>query len=286
MQSATIISRYRALTYDNGNMLLYHKGKLYFEKESKTEFLCYLPYSFIRKLACKNRLLERLMRLEPRVACCLDEFQYLISCAGHIYKIDLHNNTLSDELQLRDGMNNPLSFTRVSTDDGSTERVLFGEYFSNNKLDPVSIFERANDGWKILYTFDAGTVYHIHGIVQDSQKKLIYVLTGDSDSESGIWVTDDYFRTLNPIIIGTQQYRACVAFAYKNGLLYATDTPREQNYLYYLYPQNGKWGIECVFKMPGPCIYGAKRNGRLLFATSVEGDDTLPNWPHCFQCNP
>lgn len=266
-----VLSNDKLLALRNGKALLYHKGKLYTQnlrEETKAEFLLELPTSPKRKAMVRFRLLERLLRMEPRLAIATKDDEFLMSCAGRIYRVDIQRKELTEELRLRPGMNNPLMFARKANGN-----LLFGEYFSNNDHEEVCIFERESGSWRKVYAFPAGTVYHIHGIVADGDK--IYILTGDEDRESAIWYTQDNFAHVQMLVGGAQKYRACVAYPYQGGLLYATDTPLEQNYLYALRQADGKWETEALSELPGPCIYGTAREDGFYFATSVEPDASL-----------
>ncbi len=277
------ISKRKMLALGKGSSLFYHKGKLYIGEENGENqiFFAVVPMSRTARLLVRFRLTERLLRLEPRTACCMADGNYLLSCGGGIYCVDMKKNELRKELSLRSGMNNPLSFA-CYREDTPEEEILFGEYFSNNLQEPVSVYRRKHGQWNKVYSFSAGQVYHIHNIVVDDVAERIYILTGDADNESGIWCTDDGFQTVEPLVHGSQQYRSCVAYPNADGLIYATDTPREQNWLYRLRQKNGEWETIPVCELPGPCIYGTKRNDGWFFATSVEGDDTLPAFRYRF----
>lgn len=270
------ISRRKMLALSKNSSLFYSKGKLYIgDAEGQGQsFFSKIPMGRLRGLLAGFRLTERLLRLEPRVACALPDGNYLLSCGGVIYRVDVAEKALRKELQLRAGMNNPLTFTRYRAGTPE-EEILFGEYFSNNQKEPVSIYRRKAGSWRKVYSFPAGQVYHIHGIVADDKNSWIYILTGDQDAESAIWRTTDDFQTVEPLAQGSQQYRSCVAFPAEGGLIYATDTPREENRLYRLYQEAGQWKTTPLCVIPGPCIYGTQRRNGWYFATSVEGDDTL-----------
>ena len=266
----------KMLAVGKNSGLYYRKGKLYMgdARGQDQTFFCKIPMGWLRGLLVKLRLMERLLRLEPRVACALSDGNFLLSCGGVIYRVDVAQKTLCKELQLRPGMNNPLSFTKYYAGEAE-EEILFGEYFSNNQKESVCVYRRKNGKWSQAYRFPAGQIYHIHNIVVDDHKGCFYVLTGDQDQESAIWRSTDNFQTLEPLVRGNQQYRSCVAFPTEEGLIYATDTPRETNRLYRLYQEAEQWKIAPICTIPGPCIYGTQRENGWYFATSVEGDDTL-----------
>lgn len=235
-----------------------------------------MPCSMKQRLLSQSRLAERLLRLESRVAFPLNNTEYLVSYTGKMYHLDIQTKQLTEELTYRTRMKNPLSLVGIKGLKGFMDCILFGEYLSNNDFTEVNVWRRLNGKWEVAFSFPAGSIYHIHGIVPDYHNHCIYILTGDSDNESAIWKCTEDFKKVIPILIGSQQYRSCVAFPYKEGVLYATDTARETNHLYYAHPSDGKWKIEPVSEIPGPCIFGAEVDGAYYFATSVEADDTLP----------
>lgn len=277
MSKIKVVNAYKMLACTAETELFYHAGKILFAKkgDKKPQFLANVPLSGIRKLLVKFRLTERILRLEPRMAHAVGNKEFIVSCGGKVFLADLDNKKFTEEFQYRKGMNNPLKFVDAVRPDG-TKTVLYGEYFANSNREEVCVYERRSNGWAKVYAFPEKTVKHIHAIVPD--KDCIYILTGDDDKASGIWRTDDYFKNVVPVAVGSQQYRSCVAFPCDGGLLYATDTPREKNYIYLIKPQNGDWKTEIVGEMPGPCIYGCVRNGGYYFATSVEPDDMMNKW--------
>lgn len=273
-----VLSKYKMLAMYDGKALLYHKGKLYTQdirKKAEAEYLFDLPISAKRKTMIRFRPIERLLRMEPRLAVTIEQNNFLMSCAGKIYRVDIQKKELAEELQFRSRMNNPLMLAKK--DNGN---ILFGEYFSNNDHETVCVFEREYGNWKKVYSFPAGSIYHIHGIVVDGNKT--YILTGDEDKESAIWYTQDNFKHVQMLVGGSQRFRACVAYPYQDGLIYATDTPSEQNHLFVLRQENGKWVNEVLCEMSGPCIYGTVRQDGFYFATSVEPDASLGDMRYRF----
>ena len=258
--------------------IFYNKGTLYIQ-ENQNEYsheILKLPISWWKSIAIKIRLLERLLRLEPRVAISLNDHEFLLSYQGQIFKINCENRNFEPEHHYRRGMNNTLSFCNLH---GS---ILYGEYFGNSQHEGVCIFRRQLKGkWEKVFTFQPGSVGHIHRIIYDQYRECLWVLTGDSDQESGIWKVDVDFREATPVFIGKQKYRSCFLAAYKDGLLYATDTPLDENAIYFSWETSeGHFQEpELVYPMPGPCIYGTHLHGDMVaMSTSVEPDVSLPTW--------
>lgn len=239
--------------------------------------------SFIQKLRIlpfikSVRFVERLLRFEPRAAASISSDNFIFTLHGAIYNYSVKNNSIRAEHQFEKGMNNPLKFCAKYDENGNPVEILYGEYIWNDNKGPVSIYSRRDGVWKKVFTFSDGMVRHIHNIVYDKYKDRYIIMTGDDDSESGIWEADCDFSAVKPIVSGKQIYRACVCFPMKSCIYYATDTPLEQNKIYKLQIEDdGGTTLTEIYKMPGPCIYGTILGGSLYMATSVEGDPSMSN---------
>lgn len=221
-------------------------------------------------------VVERLMRLEPRAAIALSEEVFLFSDHGKVLQYDARDNAVQEIHSFDRGMNNPLSFC-TREENGKVTEVIYGEYIWNQNKGPVSIYRYDLKTWKEVYSFPANTITHIHNVIYDSFENCYIIVTGDEDHESAIWKADINLKNVERIVGGSQKYRACVAYPTEKGLFYATDTPLEQNWLYFLDKNNE---LHEVYKMPGPCIYGRVFREALYLATSVEGDPTLGGWKY------
>ncbi len=234
-----------------------------------------LPVSWSRKILGSSRLLSRALRMEPRCGIFINEDIALVSYHGSIYRIDCNKGQIEEEHRFCPEMNNPLCFIKIEGVNGFTDGIYYGEYFLNHQGKAVNIFRRNDDGsWKVVYTFSAGRIYHVHGIIPCSQKESVYILTGDKDYESGIYEAKNDFKDIKVIANGKQAYRSCIALPIDNGLLYTTDTPLEDNYLYQLDFDTKE--IKAVIPIAGPCIYGKViSDTEMLFSTSVEPDSRI-----------
>jgi len=218
---------------------------------------------------------ERLLRYEPRIAISVDDMVFWYTDHGAIYEYRIEENIVKKIRSFSKGMNNPLSFCVRRDNDGRVKEVVYGEYIWNTEKGKVSIFRYDFKGWKEVYSFPEKTITHIHNIIYDSYKNRYIVMTGDDDSESAIWDIDEEFKEIHKIVGGSQKYRACMALPNSDGIYYATDTPLEENRLYFYDYKNG---LKEICSMPGPCIYGRVYNNILYLATSVEGNPALGKW--------
>ena len=220
------------------------------------------------------------MRLGPRCAISVDEDHILISFNGVILNYCISKNSYLIEHRFDRGMKNPLSFCKYTNKAGNKE-ILYGEYIWNVDKGPVAIYKRYLDEWEKVFEFEYGTITHIHNIIFDEYREQFIILTGDEDKESGIWIADLDFKSVKPLLIGSQKYRACIAFPMQDCILYATDTPKETNHLYRVSSlEKDAPEVETICELPGPCIYGTKNNGAYYLSTTVEPDSTLPTWKY------
>lgn len=270
-----IFNNFRLLCKVGNNYVFYHSGILYLQNiESKLYQKIPLPMPQYKKILSRSRLLERLIRLEPRLAIALDDEIFLLSYQGKIYQISTDGKVKVEHFY-REGMNNPLSFCMVNN------RILYGEYFQNHKKESVSIYERdINQNWIKKYTFQAGQVHHIHQIIYDQYRKCFWIATGDTDAESGIWKASLQFENVSRVFGGKQKYRSCFIMPFEDGIAYATDTPLDKNGIYYAKEnKNGSFEVPyLIYRMPGPTIYGSYLKNGYVMATSVEPDSSLPVW--------
>lgn len=274
-----IKKRHKPLCLLKNGILTCHLGVLYFlnTKTNTMRRLSNIPTSFIKKALTCSRLAERTLRLEPRMGIELSNEVVLFSFQGSMYNININSGELIKEFDFERGMNNPLKISKIEGINGFDDCIVYGEYTTNSDKGPVAIYSRpmAEGKWSKIFEFGPNAVKHIHNIVPDKYRNCVYIFTGDSDCESGIWIAKDNFRDVKPLFVGQQKFRGCVAFAISDGLLYATDTPLEQNYIYIIKHENDAWTFKEIAQIGGSCIYGAKVGDRYLFGTSVEPDSNI-----------
>jgi len=161
----------------------------------------------------------------------------------------------------------PLHIT--ATPDG---RVFWGEYFNNSRRDEVHIYS-SNDGgfsWQIAYTFPSSSIRHVHNIVYDRWENCLWIFTGDHGRECRIIRAALDFSLVDEVIFGNQQAMAVAAIVTREGLYFASDTPLEKNYIYFL--DRGD-RVHRVAAIPSSSIYAAKNRSGMFFSTMVEPSD-------------
>ncbi len=149
--------------------------------------------------------------------------------------------------------------------------MLFGEY--NPQLhhgNPVRIFVSDDGGrsFEVAYSIDAGEVMHVHNLLYDPQLDHYWVFTGDFDDEAGIGILSSDFASFDWLGRGEQKYRLCEVFDFGDRLIYATDTPLEQNAIISLEKSSGR--TETLAKTGGSCLYASRFGDLFVCSTTVE----------------
>jgi hypothetical protein len=146
--------------------------------------------------------------------------------------------------------------------------ICYGEYHSNKDRRPVSVWASEDGGitWDAAWTF-AG-VRHVHGVFFDSFSDEYWVTTGDSDSESAIWVTRDRFGSMDRVLGGSQQYRAVTLCFDHSHVYFGSDSPSERNHIYRLSRTSGE--VERMHPVGSSVFYGCTVGNDQFFSTALE----------------
>lgn len=148
-------------------------------------------------------------------------------------------------------------------------KFYYGEYRRNSERSPVHVWkwQKGDLNWLPVWRFEG--IRHVHGVFHDPYTDAIWVTTGDTDVEAGIWRTDDGFSTLHQVAGGSQQLRAVYLLFTEAHLYFGSDAPDEQNHLYRMNREGGN--IERLqAAVGGPIFYGCKVANSLFFSTVVE----------------
>lgn len=255
---------------ENDRLICYSRGSFYLLQNGVLIDKYDVFKNVKERLLSRIGIICRLLRFGLRSAILMDDNKILLYISEFIYEYSFSEKKLSGGYKLQDKIR-PLNFTQIKGINGFTDGVVFGGYLSNPTKKPVHIYRRVGvDKWEIVYTFSEGEINHIHNIVVDKYRDCIWVFTGDFDNSAAIWKVTNDFNTVEKIKFGSQKYRACVAFPMKQGLLYATDTPFADNYIYLLDVETLQ--LKVIREISGSCIYGCRWQDRYVFSSTVEPD--------------
>lgn len=223
-------------------------------------FACNLPVGKKTALLSQSRILSRLKRLNPKCAGRLSETRFVISLLRSIWLVDVEKKSCQKICD------NPVGFSEVINFCSTSEGVYWGDYGRNTEHRAVKVYRLGADKQvKIVHTFEAGTVRHIHNIVQDGDGFLLFV--GDNEKQAGIYRVNYEWTEVKPWKIGQQKYRAVVGWPYHGGVLYATDSVETENHIRLISAE----GMEKeLCSLNGSCIYGCETKDHYLFSTTVE----------------
>lgn len=151
--------------------------------------------------------------------------------------------------------------------------IFFGEYFQNMKKEAVNIYGSEDNGqiWKVVYTFEASNINHVHGLFFDKYTNRLWVLTGDRENECIIGYTEDEFKTFHEVLRGGQEYRSCQLFFYKDFIVYATDSQYIVNEIRAINRETLK--ITTLAKIQGSAIKGGQTGDVSYLSTTIEPSD-------------
>lgn len=252
----------RLVCYNHVSILLFNRGVM--------EQSFAIPISNTERYLGWSRLASRLLRFGIRTAIALDNEHILLSIGNLIYEYDIPNSKLSKGWNCGAGIR-PLIFTEVKNIEGIEDGIYFGGYLGNMSKKPVNVYHRTGvDQWEVVYTFSQGTINHVHNIVSDPYRNCLWIFTGDFEEASAIWKVTDNFKKVERVACNDQKYRGCVVYALPEGLLYATDAPFMDDYIYLLNPDT--MNLKEIYPIHGSCIYGCKWKDKYVFSSTVEGD--------------
>ncbi len=273
MKKIRLLEQKKPVCFFNDQLMLSDNDKLYSLHlgSLEIEFLASIPGRLFNRLLGRNRYLSRLLRLGVRCAAYnAGKINFVFD--NKMYCYDVSSRAIVQEF-IFDAGKIPLAMTVVERSFGNFESgIYFGEYFNNPNKDQVGIYFKstADLSWRRIYSFPKGAINHVHAIIPDPARERMWILTGDFDQAAGIWAADLDFRTVHPVAFGKQTYRACVAFPVPQGLIYATDSQLENNYICLLRETDGCWESRILHAINGSCIYGCRWGDNFVFSTSTE----------------
>jgi len=266
-----VINGKKPLCFVGDQIILGKNNEIYFVDVNtlNTEKKILLPSTHQNRFLGKSKLLTRLFRLGVINAEYYQNILYL-TYNKRIYSVNINDYSVKEEYKFHRGRG-PLYIAKIDNLPGFVSGIYFGEYFGNDSKESVSIYRRSHEGeYEVVHTFEEGEINHIHNIIADHYNDCVWILTGDFGDAAAIWRTDNNFKSVEPVLRGSQQYRACIAFPTKDGLLYATDSQFEENYIRLLSYKNQKAISKKIIPVNGSVIYGCKVKGNYNFSTSTE----------------
>lgn len=264
-------------SFCDGSLLIYQAGVFYVIASDRihvrNSFV--LPMARWKRMLSRFRLIERVLHCEPRWAIpCGKDFAYI--CYGSsIFNVNVYASSFKVEnLSVR---GRPLAVSKVENIEGFDNSIVIGDYGLNPDREEVRIYQKKEGQaeWEIAYSFAAGKVRHIHALIPDRKRNCIYILTGDEDRESGVYIAHDNFQRVVCLLEGKQSYRFCQAIPCDDSIIFLTDSPSEPNAVYAFNFE--KQIVRNLSPIRGSCIYGFVRGKTGFFSTTCEPDAHADN---------
>jgi len=263
----------KPLIQKDPSLIVFKRNHIYtydFSDKSQSH-VCKLNHGFAQLLLSRSRLFQRLFRYGPQCAIDIGSNCLLMSDRHGIYSIDIRGRQAKLERQFVSGIR-LFSLCSIEEIHGFDDIICYGEYRSNLRSESVNIYGRDRAAnWKCLYSFPRGLIDHVHSLVPDRFRKCVWIFTGDYDDAVGIWKATDNFTRVECVARGSQQYRCTFGFPLHNGILYATDSNLESNFIRFLSIDNGgRCQSRPIFELNGSCIYMSQIGNTFFFSTAYE----------------
>lgn len=236
----------------NNKVIIWSNGRL-----QRKDSICTASCNILHKI---KGLIRRVNRTGPNFLIKID--------SGYIYHYNKYFQVLDNNLNpikkvLSDAKGSrPLNVAKYG--DG----IIFGEYFSNPGREKVRIINITSEGEvRNLYTFDNGTIRHVHNCIYDRFNSSWIILTGDLDDESSLCALDEKLN-MQKILHGSQRFRAVSVILLKDYIILPTDTPLEENFIQAIDRRTGD--VRILNKMIGSAFHTYHDEDLMLISTVTE----------------
>jgi hypothetical protein len=226
------------------------------------QLVCGSPFSTRVRVAALSRLGARLLRLGPRAFVLSDHGTMIWTAGGRLWRCPQGESLGTSILGFEYG-SGPLFLAK------SSDNILyFGDYVATRERHQSRVWSSHDDGqsWEVAAEFAIDRVRHIHGVFWDSYSKQLWLTTGDSDSESGLWVLDGGHA--REVVGGSQRFRIVQPVFSAGAIYFGTDTPGQNCGIYRLDRLTLK--AELLEPTCGPTFFGTRTSGHIIFSTVVE----------------
>lgn len=225
---------------------------------------------FKERFLGRFKLVSRLLRLGVRTAIAIDDMSIVVSSNNYLYEVDIVAKTVSKGYFCGE-KKRPLFLSNLNRIRDFDSGLYYGDYLGVLDKVPIAIHRRvAIDKWDKVYEYEAGTINHVHNIIPDPYRNCVWIFTGDFAAAAAIWKATFNFKKVDCFLCGNQKYRGCVAFAVPEGILYATDSPFAENYIYLMNTETSE--VKAICPINGSCINGCQWGEYYVFSSTVEGD--------------
>lgn len=153
--------------------------------------------------------------------------------------------------------------------------ILVGEYHANTTLDKMSVYKSEDEGltWTTAYSFDAGTILHIHGIAYDEFDDVFWISTGDHNSQVRLVKASTDFSKVEVVLQGGQANRFLDMRITQKYLITTNDAPNADNYICCLDKASGE--LKRLQRINNSSFFLALKKNKFFCSTNCEYPESL-----------
>ena len=228
------------------------------------QHVCTLSVSRSQRAASWSVLARRVLRFDVSRMCELAGGSRAYVAHGGVFVQRPFERTATCTMRVQRG-SRPVSLATHPNGD-----VVFGEYWSNPKREAVNIFGSSDGGqtWRIVHTFDRGTIRHVHEIHYDRFEDCYWLGTGDYGTENRLIRASSDFSSVKTVRCGGQHNRFFSLQIFKDSIVAATDTPLEQNSVMVINKTTGH--ARQAVEIDNACLSMCTVDDRVFVSTAAE----------------
>lgn len=229
-----------------------------------------LPEPAWQRLLGRSAFVGQALRLGIHGIVPLSDHAQLIVATGRLWRVQ--DGTWHEALHF--DFRKPARLGILRTAEG---RIFCAEYALNPRRDkPMRVWRSDDDGHSFaqIFAFAAGHVRHVHFIQQDPVDRSLWLGTGDRDTESALWRSNDHGETWQAMGSGDQRWRAIGLAFLPDAVVWGTDAGSDAGRFKNVAL---RWDrqtrtLTTLGALPGP-VHGvtALPDGSVLLATGCEG---------------
>jgi hypothetical protein len=249
-----------------GNFYLSRRNAIYRSADLKPPFekIAAVEAPFWKAAASRLRPAQRLLRFAVTNVIPLTDEEVFIT-------FDKTVGVLRDgAFRTLEGLERPCRVLRSACAVDGEKSVFFGEYLANDERGAMRVYEHAagSDRLRVVYTFPAGSIKHVHGLYFDRSTNSIFCLTGDDEAECQILRSDDRCRTFETVGRGDETWRAVSLLFDEDNFYYGTDAEFRTNHIYRV--NRNTLERTQLGEVDGTIFYSKRVGTDLFFATTAE----------------
>jgi hypothetical protein len=215
-------------------------------------------------VASRSRLAQRLLRFMVMNVVPLDDGSLFVTFDKSVGMVR------DGKYKHLDGLKRPCRVLRGGCAVDESGDVYFGEYLANTERGPLHIYRyrRGEDAVRVVHTFAAGEIRHVHGLYHDKFTNSIWCLTGDDERECNFLRSGDGLKTVETIGTGDESWRAVSLLFGERSVFYGTDAEYRDNNIFELDRVSGQ--RRDLGSVSGTVFYSKQVGPDLFFTTTAE----------------